>query len=153
MDSSTIITLLGISLPLVVTILGWIIARKTEEIKIMRTQLSDKKIEAYSTALDMFYTLLKNQKLNKKTDINWMLDKMLATKKGIFLYGSDEVFRSFNQWLLHCSEPASQLRLNDLLGFVIAMRKDIYGGRTKLTERDFLLNLTQSEADADNLKG
>lgn len=151
MDSSTIITLLSISLPLVVTILGWIIARKTEEIKIMRTQLSDKKIEAYSTALDMFYTLLKNQKLNKKADTNWMLDKMLETKKGIFLYGSDEVFRSFNQWLLHCSEPNPKTQLNDLLGFVIAMRKDVYGGRTKLTQGDFLLNLTQS--DVDSLKG
>lgn len=151
MDSSIVITLLSISLPLVVTVLGWIIARKTEEIKIMRAQLSDRKVEAYSTAVDMFYSLLKNQKQNKKIDTDLMFSKMMASKKDIFLYGSDEVFHSFNQWLLHCAEPDTQKQMNYLLDFILAIRQDINGGKSKLTQRDLLLNLTQSEEETNKL--
>ena len=149
MDSNIVIPLLSISLALVVTVLGWIIARKTEEIKIMRAQLSDRKVEAYSTAVDMFYSLLKDQKQNKKIDTGLMFSKMMESKKGIFLYGSDEVFRSFNMWLLHCADIDPQQQMNFLLDFILAIRKDINGGKSKLTKRDLLLNLTQNDAETN----
>ena len=46
MDANLIITILTIALPKIATILGWIIHRKTEKLKIMQNQLSDKKYQA-----------------------------------------------------------------------------------------------------------
>ena len=43
MDTDLIITILSVALPIIATILGWVIHRKTEKIKIMENQLSDKK--------------------------------------------------------------------------------------------------------------
>lgn len=149
---TTIITLLGIALPIVATIMGWIIARKTEEIKIMRTQLSDKKIAAYSSAVDMFYSILKDQKQNKRIDTNALLNKMLDAKKGIFLYGSDEVFKAFNDWLVHCNDSDAVNQMQYLLRFILLIRKDICGGKSRLSERDLLLNLTQSESETSKLE-
>ena len=71
--------------------------RKTERIKIIENQLSDKKYKAYADLVGMFYDVLKDVKESKTTNPKRMQARMMDSKKDIFMYGSDKVFKAFNK--------------------------------------------------------
>ena len=146
-----IITILTVAVPAVVTIAGIIIAWQTEKLRAMREQLSEKKCKAYADAMMIFYSVLKDSQLHRPTDNKAMMQKMIDTKKDIFMYGSDKVFRSFNKWLVVAFENNNKNQFDAFMEFVLEMRKDIFNGKTKLTKHDILLNLTQSEEEARKL--
>ena len=151
MSHENIIAILSILISAIVAVAGFIIARQTEKLRAMREQLSEKKCNAYADAMMMFYSILKDSKLHRSTDNKAMMQKMIDTKKDIFLYGSDKVFRAFNKWLVVAFENNNKTQFDAFLDFVLEMRKDIFNGKTKLTKHDILLNLTQSEEEARKL--
>lgn len=134
--------------PAIVAVAGIIIAQQSEKLRAMREQLSEKKCNAYADAMMMFYSILKDSKLHRPTDNKAMMQKMIDIKKDIFMYGSDEVFRAFNKWLVVAFENNNKTQFDAFLEFVLEMRKDMFYGNTKLTKHDILLNLTQSEEEA-----
>ena len=143
--------LLSILLPIICTILGWIIYRKTERIKIMENQLSDKKYKAYADIVSVFFGALKNTKKDKRVTNKSIMDKIMDSKKDIFMYGSDTVFYAFNSFLTKSSKtPINQ---NEIMGaflsFMLTIRQDMCGKQSKLSIRDILINLMQDESDAD----
>ena len=54
---------------LIIIILGWYIHRQTEKIKVMENLISEKKNEAYSSFVGLFYDLLAQSKENKSSRI------------------------------------------------------------------------------------
>jgi len=144
-------TILSVLVPAIVAVAGIVIARQTEKLRAMREQLSEKKCNAYANAMMMFYSILKDSKLHRPTDNKAMMQKMIDTKKDIFMYGSDKVFKAFNKWLVVVFENNNKTQFDAFLEFVLEMRKDIFNGKTKLTKHDILLNLTQSEDEAKKL--
>lgn len=151
MSHDNIIAILSILISAVVTIAGIIIAWQTEKLRTMREQLSEKKYNAYADAVKMFYSILKESKLNKSTDNEEMMLKMIDIKRDIFMYGSDKVFKAFNTWLLEAKDNNDKAQFAAFLDFVLEMRKDLCNNKTKLTKHDILLNLTQSEEEARKL--
>ena len=151
MSHENIIAILSILISAIITIAGIIIAWQTEKLRAMREQLSEKKCNAYADAMMLFYSILKDSKLHRPTDNNTMMQKMIDTKKDIFMYGSDKVFKAFNTWLLSTTNSNDKTQLDAFMEFVLEMRKDIFNGKTKLTKHDILLNLTQSEEEARKL--
>ena len=151
MDTDLIITLLSVALPIIATILGWVIHRKTEKIKIMENQLSDKKYQAYANIVSTFYSILKDSKNHKSTNQKVLMEQMIDSKRDILMYGSDAVFKTFNNYLVKSSENASNTTImNSFLDFIIAIRKDMCGKHTKITKRDILVNLVQNETEIDS---
>lgn len=140
-------TILTVFVPAIVAVAGIVIAQQSEKLRSMREQLSEKKCKAYADAMMMFYSILKDSKLHRPTDNKAMMQKMIDTKKDIFMYGSDKVFRAFNKWLVVAFENNNKTQFDAFMEFVLEMRKDIFNGKTKLTKRDILLNLTQSEEE------
>lgn len=143
--------LLSILLPIICTILGWIIYRKTERIKIMENQLSDKKYKAYADIVSVFFGMLKDTKNDKRVDHKLIRDKIMDSKKDIFMYGSDTVFYAFNSYLTKSSKtPINQ---NEIMGaflsFMLTIRQDMCGKQSKLSIRDILINLIQDESGVD----
>ena len=151
MSQENIIAILSVLISAIVTVAGIVIARQSEKLRAMREQLSEKKCQAYADAMMMFYSILKDSKLHRPTDNKAMMQKMIDTKKDIFMYGSDKVFRAFNKWLVVAFENNYKTQFGAFLEFVLEMRKDIFNGHTKLTKHDILLNLTQSEEEARKL--
>lgn len=151
MSQEIVIAILTVMIPAIVTVAGFIIVRQTEKLRAMREQLSEKKCNAYADAMMMFYSILKDSKLHRPTDNKAMMQKMIDTKKDIFMYGSDKVFRAFNKWLVVAYENNNKTQFDAFLEFVLEMRKDMFSGNTKLTKHDILLNLTQSEDEAKKL--
>lgn len=151
MDANLIITILTIALPIIATILGWIIHRKTEKIKIMQNQLSDKKYQAYANIVSTFYSILKDSKNHKTTNQKALMEQMIDSKRDILMYGSDSVFKAFNNYLVKSSENTdTTTTMNSFLDFIIAIRKDMCGKQTKVTKRDILINLVQNESEIDS---
>lgn len=151
MSQENIIAILSVLISAIVTVAGIVIARQSEKLRAMREQLSEKKCKAYADAMMLFYTILKDSKLHRPTDNKAMMQKMIDTKKDIFMYGSDKVFRAFNKWLVVAFENNNKSQFDAFMEFVLEMRKDIFNGKTKLTKHDILLNLTQSEEEARKL--
>lgn len=142
---------LSILLPITCTILGWIIYRKTERIKIMENQLSDKKYEAYADIVSIFFGILKDIKSNKQVPNKSIMDKMIDSKKDIFMYAPDVVFYAFNSFLTKSSKDSNNQKeiMEAFLSFMLAIRQDMCGKKSKLSVRDILINLIQNEEEVD----
>lgn len=140
----------------IIVFLSWRNNRKTEQLKILQERLNEKKHEAYAEAVSMFYNILKDSRANRKTNFQKQMDAMTDIKRDIFMYGSDDVFRAFNTWLLHLTkqnEEDQTAQFEAFLNFVLEIRKDLCGGDTLITAKDILINLTQNEEDAKRLVG
>ena len=122
--------ILSIALSGILLILGWLYNRRTEEIKIMRAQLSERKHKAYADCVGTFYSILKDSKANHQTNLNKIGGQMIDAKRDIFMYGSDDVFFAFNNWLTNSSSPK---QLDFYLKFILSIRKDICG-KTQIKE-------------------
>ena len=151
MSYETITSILLGLLSAIVTIAGSVIFLQVEKLRSMREQLSERKYKAYADAVRMFYSVLKDSKLNKPTNSNERLQEMIEIKRDILMYGSDKVFKAFNKWLLSTVVPDSKIQLAAFLDFVLEMRKDLCNNKTNLTKHDILMNLTQSEEEANKL--
>lgn len=66
---------------LIIIILGWYIHRQTERIKVMENLISEKKNEAYSSFVGLFYDLLTQTKESKSFDTHDGLIKMMEIKR------------------------------------------------------------------------
>ena len=141
--SKEALELLSIGLSALVIILGWLYNRRTEEMKIMRSQLSERKHKAYADIIATFYSVLKDVRNHQQTDMNIVESKMMDAKRDIFMYGSDKVFLAFNNWLMNASTPN---QFDAYLSFILSIRKDICG-KTKLKKNDILLNILQSKEE------
>ena len=143
-----IVSLAGI----IIVVLGWYIHRQTERIKVMENLISEKKNEAYSEFVGLFYDLLKQSKENKSLDSHDGLRKMMDIKKTLFMYGSDKVFKAMNEWLIYCNPQSGQKEmLNKMLKLLVLIRKDLQNN-SKLKEDDILMNIMQSEDEIKKFK-
>lgn len=140
--------LLSIILSASLVILGWLYTRRIEEMKIMRSQLSERKHKAYADIITTFYSVLKDSRNHKQTNMKMVNSKIMDAKRDIFMYGSDEVFKAFNNWLERASTPR---QFDAYLNFILAIRKDICG-KTKLKKDDILMNLIQNREELKKFK-
>ena len=139
-------------LSITIVILGWYTHRQTEKIKVMENLISEKKNEAYSSFVGLFYDLLKQSKENKSLDTHDGLEKMMEIKKTLFMYGSDRVFKAMNEWLKYCNPQYDQTEmLNKVLKLLVLIRKDLQNN-SKLKVDDILLNIMQSEEEVKKFK-
>lgn len=143
---------LSIILAIIIAILGWIAQRKTERIKIIENQLSDKKYTAYSDLVGLFYAIMQNVKKNKPSDPETMMENMIESKKNIIMYGSDKVVKAFNKWLCSTIKAKSiYQQLDTFLDLMIELRKDMVGKKSRISKRDLLINLIQNENEAEQI--
>ena len=137
-------------LTMICAILGWMVQRKTEKIKIIEQQLSEKKYKAYAELVSIFFGLLENIKKGTKFNSTEMMSQMLGSKKDIFIYGSDQVFLKLNTWLCSTNNEAENSKqMKYFLDLMLEIRKDMSGNRTKITRKDILINLIQNEQEVE----
>lgn len=117
----------------------------------MENQLSDKKYKAYADIASVFFGILKDTKNDKQVSNKSIMDKIMNSKKDIFMYGSDTVFYAFNSFLTKSSKTL--INQNEIMGaflsFMLTIRQDMCGKQSKLSIRDILINLMQDESDVD----
>ena len=134
-------------------VLGVLLKRQTEKLKIVEQQLSQNKYKAYSELINIFYDLLKDTKLKKETNNTKLMIRILDSKKDLFIYGSDDVFNKFTEWLTFTNKHQNNNRhIKLFLETMILIRKDMGNKKTKLTNRDILLSIVQNEEDVNSFK-
>lgn len=137
-------------LTLVIAVLGWKMQRKTEQIKIMQNQLSDKKYSAYADLVGLFFGVLKDVKNERISNPEVLRDRIMESKKDVFMYGSDNVIKAFNTWLCYTKENANNLQMAAFLDLMIEIRKDMCGNSSKISQKDLLLTLVQDQKDVES---
>ena len=117
----------------------------------MENQLSDKKYKAYADVVSIFFGILKDTKSNKQVTNKSIIDKMIDSKRDIYMYGSDADFYAFNSFLTKSSKYSNNQKeiMEAFLSFMLAIRQDMCGKKSKLSVRDILINLIQNDEEVD----
>lgn len=121
---------------------------RTELRKILESYVSDKKYKAYYDVVNLVFTVLEEGRQNKTVNSNARFHDMLKVKQDLFVYGSDEAFRAFTEYLCSCTPNSND---NDvfkpLLDFMLIVRKEISGGKSSISTDDIMLNLMQNREE------
>ena len=137
-------------LPVACGVPGGMLRRKTERIRIAGRRLSERKSAIYADLAEFFYGALKGVRQNEPFDAVAAQETIYRLKREILVFGSDDVFRRLNDWL--CSTGAEENGSRQMLCFMellLALRRDIYDGRTSVTKKEILTHLLQNEREAD----
>ena len=143
-----IVPILSSVVAIFVTILSCKWQMRTELKKILENYVSDKKYKAYYSAVSMVFTLLEESRQKKSANPDERFSELLKIKQDLFVYGSDEAFRAFTEYLCSCS-PNSEDKyvFKPLLNFMLILRKEISGGKSTINTDDIMLNLMQSKEE------
>ena len=123
---------------------------QTEMRKILENYVSDKKYKAYYNAVNLFYTIMNDNKKEKPkgcTSSPIKFEDILNVKQDLFVYGSDESFRDFTKFLCASTDNQQVDIFTPYLNFMLIVRKEISGGKSTITTDDILLNLMQSSKE------
>lgn len=151
MDVNVILGFISIVVTLLCAYLGALLHRKTERIKIMEGQLSEKRYSAYAKLYDFFYDMFKNSKDNKTINNREMRNRLLEAKKELIMYGTDEVVFALNSYLSSLTEEDVYKQVDSFLDVMVLIRKDMCG-ETKINRDAILLNIMQDEKEFQKFK-
>ena len=151
MDVNVILGFISIVVTLLCAYLGVLLHRKTERIKIMEGQLSEKRYSAYAKLYDFFYDMFKNSKDNKTINNREMRNRLLEAKKELIMYGTDEVVFALNSYLSSLTEEDIYKQVDSFLDVMVLIRKDMCG-ETKINRDAILLNIMQDEKELHKFK-
>ena len=140
MDVNVILGFISIVVTLLCAYLGALLHRKTERIKIMEGQLSEKRYSAYAKLYDFFYDMFKNSKDNKTINNREMRNRLLEAKKELIMYGTDEVVFALNSYLSSLTEEDIYKQVDSFLDVMVLIRRDMCG-ETKINRDAILLNI------------
>ena len=151
MDVNVILGFISIVVTLLCAYLGALLHRKTERIKIMEGQLSEKRYSAYEKLYDFFYDMFKNAKDNKPVNNREMRNRLLEAKKELMMYGTDEVVFALNSYLSSLTEEDIYKQVDSFLDVMVLIRRDMCG-ETKINRDAILLNIMQDEKELQKFK-
>ncbi len=151
MEINLLLGIISAIATLTCALLGAMLHRKTERIKIMEGQLSEKRYSAYAKLYDFFYEMFKVQKDNKNTNNKEMRNKLLDAKKELIMYASDDVVFALNKYLSSLTDTNVATQLDYFLDIMLLIRKDMCGN-SKVSRDDILLNLIQDKSEMQKLK-
>lgn len=151
MDVNVILGFISIVVTLLCAYLGALLHRKTERIKIMEGQLSEKRYSAYAKLYDFFYDMFKNSKDNKTINNREIRNRLLEAKKELIMYGTDEVVFALNSYLSSLTEEDIYKQVDSFLDVMVLIRKDMCG-ETKINRDAILLNIMQDEKEFQKFK-
>lgn len=154
--SLSISELLVAVLTLVGAGLGYQIKTQHEELRMVRSQLSERKYQMYSEIFQLFFDLMKDQKgLTKPQKQQVMVSKMMDVKRDMVIYAPDHIFKQYNLWYRHisgvnASDTAESLRI--YLDLFVMIRKDMGHSKTTIDKDDILRLITQKDTDFNQMK-
>jgi hypothetical protein len=151
MNINLFLALISTIATIVCAILGAVLHRKTERIKIMEGQLSEKRYSAYAKLYDFFYEMFKNSTDGKSINNKEMRYKLLDAKKELIMYGTDDVVFALNKYLSSLTNTTPYYQLDNFLDIMVLIRKDMCG-KTKVDRDAILLNIMQDKDELQKFK-
>ena len=141
------------SLGLLSALLLFRVQVQRDKIKSIENQLSDKKYKMYSELIYIFFDIALGTKTNEELSEKDLVKKIIAIKKDMYIYASDEVFKKFTEWLLNLNKHDNPTKhFIDYYELIKLIRKDMGNKKTKLTIDDFMLFYMQNRDEYDKFK-
>ena len=144
-----IIWVLAALSPILVVILagiGWLYRHEKERREAVERQLSEHKYKAYITLLDILFGVIKDTKAGKTIDQSDLVNRMFDANKDLILYGSDDVVKTYQEWLL--MTRAGKIKFGQFGEIIISIRRDMGNPKTKITSEVVLRQLIVDYEDA-----
>ena len=144
MEINSVLGIVSAVATLACALMAALLHRKTERIKIMEGQLSEKRYSAYAKLYDFFYEMFKNSKDGKSINNKEMRNKLLDAKKELIMYGTDDVVFALNKYLSSLTNATPYYQIDTFLDVMVLIRKDMCG-KTKIDRDAILLNIMQDK--------
>lgn len=131
MDTTLIITLLTITLPLLGAGIGFLIKYNIEKNKDLMSEVTKTRRELYQQFVDLIIDLLENTKTGKKQPENHLMTKLYTFYKKYLLYASPDVINTYADYFQylynHDSSNTSDVKVHfkKLTRILYAMRRDL----------------------------
>ena len=126
--------------------LGWLDRHERERREEVERQLSEHKHDTYVLLINIFLEVMKAAKKGIILEPDTLVDRMHDLQRDLFLYGSDEVLKTYLKWQRNSTQGQASF---GLLGeIIIAIRKDMGTRHTKVTLEDLLRLWINDYADA-----
>lgn len=131
MDTTLIITLLTITLPLFGAGVGFLIKHNIEKKKDLMSEVTKTRRELYQQFVDLIIDLFENTKTGKQQPEKQLMTKLYAFYKKYVLYASPDVINAYADYFQYLfSHDASntmeaKVHFKKLTRILAAMRKDL----------------------------
>lgn len=133
--------------------LGFIIREQKEKIKIINSQLSEKKYKLYSEIYSLLFDALKTTKTNKKANPNELGLKIIDIKKDLLIYAPDPIVQKFIEWNRFLANSDGNIMHGKIvLELYILIRKDMGHAKTLIIEEDILRLIMTTDPEVEEFK-
>jgi hypothetical protein len=127
-DTTQIITLMTITLPLIGAGLGYLIKSQFEKKKELNNELNKQRREIYQSFVNLIIDIFANTKLKKNTS-DQNLKQLFEFYKKYVLFASPNVIKAFSDYFQYLYNPEKEeelsLHLSLITRIMFEMRKDI----------------------------
>ena len=135
------------------TYLIWRVQYQKDRLKSIESQLSDKKYKMYSELIYIFFDIAMESKTGVEISQPEVVKRVMAIKKDMYLYASDDIFNKFKEWLLNINNHDNPTKhVYDYYELIKLIRKDMGNKKTKLTLDDFMLFYIQNREEYQKFK-
>ncbi len=135
------------------TFLIWRLQYQKEKLKNIESQLSDRKYKMYSELIYILFDVSEGEKIGKKVTQRDLLTRILAIKKDMFIYASDEIFKKFTDWTLEIENTKGSVNhFKTYFELLKMVRKDMGHKNTDISLDDFMLFYMQSRKVYEEFK-
>lgn len=145
---------------ILISVLGFIsafliirIQFQNEKIKNIQNQLSEKKHQVFSEAVNIIFDLFNGGKIGKPLKEDVLLKRILNLKKELFIYSSDEIFKAYTKWTLSIKNNEGKTdHFKYYFDMLVLIRKEMGNKNTELSIDDFMLFLMQDKDEYEKFK-
>ena len=121
---------------------------QNERLKAAENQLSEKKYKVYADIISVFFEIMEHTKKDIPTNSDEYMQRILAIKKEVFIYGTDEIFFKLSDWLVSSSEGLDNLKgTKRFVELLILIRKDMGNKKTQVQIDDFMIFTMQDRKE------
>lgn len=141
--------------PILGAIIAWlsiILNRKSREIEIIKTQLSDKKYNSYHEIFAIVFDVIKSSKKLIDMDENRLVTRLMDVRKDLYIYAPDSIIKKFDEWQKFNSEGTGGIKHIVLyMELLVLIRKDMGHHKTTITPKDILKSVMTNNEEFDKL--
>ena len=131
--------LLGTLTPILLALLGgvgWLYRHERERRAAIERQLSKDKYNTYIELINIFFDVFKGVKRDDQPNGEELMERMIDANKELVIYGSDDVVKTYFEWLSTARNGTMDMELFGEV--IIAIRRDMGNPDTSVTSHNFL---------------
>ncbi|MBL0309179.1 MAG: hypothetical protein IPP77_05740 [Bacteroidetes bacterium] len=138
MSQSSLQVLIGV-LSILVVLITVFLKKSHDELRDVKSKLSEKKFDTYNEILAVLFDIVKQQQKLTTISEDETLSRLMNVKRDLMLYGNDKIIRKFFEW--EENQLKVGYRLWNWAELAALARRDMAYQSTSITADDILRSL------------